>query len=140
MDMPHLPDQAIAGAIFTGAIAAFGVNGTYQVASGDPAKRTVCDLLVTAGEPLLLGLGDAVLVFPIAPGRGIILGRIGPTSAPAPETPDELVLEAKSNLSLQCGDGSITIRKDGKILIKGKNLVSLAMETNRIKGGSVSIN
>ena len=54
--------------------------------------------------------------------------------------PDELTLEAASQLSLKCGEGSITIRNDGKILIKGKNLVSLALETNRIKGGSVAIN
>ena len=54
--------------------------------------------------------------------------------------PDELVLEAKHTLTLRVGDGSITIREDGKILIKGKDLVSHAARTNRIKGGSVQIN
>jgi hypothetical protein len=56
------------------------------------------------------------------------------------EIPDTLVLEAKSSLTLRVGDGSITIRADGKILIKGKDLVSYATRVNRIKGGSVSIN
>jgi hypothetical protein len=54
--------------------------------------------------------------------------------------PDDLVLEAKETVTLRCGDGSITIRADGKILIKGKDLVSHAQRANRIKGGSVSIN
>jgi len=41
---------------------------------------------------------------------------------------------------LRVGDGSITIREDGKVLIKGKDLVSHAQRMNRIKGGAVSIN
>ena len=51
-----------------------------------------------------------------------------------------MVLEAKRRLTLKCGDGSITIREDGKILIKGKDLVSHATRMNRIKGGAVQIN
>jgi len=105
-----------------------------------------CVLLVTGEGPTLrLSPGDEVLVGLLDPAarRGVILGRIGsPTvhEEPAEETPDHLLLEAKKSLTLKCGDGSITIREDGKILIKGKNLVSLALETNRIKGGSVAIN
>jgi len=80
----------------------------------------------------------------------VILGRIGPShaapgetrtgSATHDETPAELVLEAKHSLTLRVGDGSITIREDGKILIKGKDLVSHAQRLNRIKGGAVQIN
>ncbi len=103
------------------------------------------DLLYTSdNSPLTLAPGDTVLLL-LDPQRGaLILGRVGASGslhAPArEEATDELTLEAKSCLTLKCGDGSITLRQDGKILIKGKNLVSLAMETNRIKGGSVSIN
>jgi len=56
------------------------------------------------------------------------------------DTPDTLLLEAKESLTLRVGDGSITIRADGKILIKGKELVSHAEKMNRIKGGAVAIN
>jgi hypothetical protein len=74
--------------------------------------------------------------------RGIILGaiRAGAPVVAVAETPDELVVEAKSSMVLRVGDGSITIHDDGKILIKGKDLVSHAQRVNRIKGGSVSIN
>jgi hypothetical protein len=56
------------------------------------------------------------------------------------EVPEEILLEARHSLTLRVGDGSITIREDGKILIKGKDLVSHATRRNRIKGGSVEIN
>jgi hypothetical protein len=100
-----------------------------------------CQLLDT-GTALRLGIGDKVLVLP-ASGDGqeaIILGRIGTVPAKEKQTPDELVLEAKKNLTIKCGDGSITIRADGKVLIKGHDLVSHAKRSNRVKGGSVSIN
>jgi len=49
-------------------------------------------------------------------------------------------IEARKQIVLECGKGSITIRKDGKILVKGTKLVSRASETNKIKGASVNIN
>jgi hypothetical protein len=51
-----------------------------------------------------------------------------------------LTLDAHEELTLKCGKSSITLRKDGKIVIKGMHLVSWAGGTNRIKGGSVAIN
>jgi hypothetical protein len=108
----------------------------------DDADPLACDVLVTGGPAYLnLGTGDEVLVWrPAVPAeRGIVLGKVEPPGAEA-ETPSELVVEARENLTLRCGDGSITLRADGKILIKGKDLVSHAQRTNRIKGGSVAIN
>lgn len=106
------------------------------------ADQIECDVLHTSEkEPLQLAPGTSVLVWLPQPrcGRGVILGRIGPATLSHNEVPDELVLEAAKNLVIKCGDGSITIR-DGRILIKGKDLVSHARRTNRIKGGSVAIN
>jgi len=95
---------------------------------------------------LQLTPGDTVLLWrPSSDAtRGVVLGRIGPS--PTRETvveadpPDTLVLEARERLVLRVGDGSIEIRADGKILIKGTDLVSHAKRMNRIKGGAVSIN
>ncbi|MDQ3998540.1 MAG: hypothetical protein M3303_16135 [Gemmatimonadota bacterium] len=121
----------------------------------DATVRVACDVLCSSGDsPPLIAAGDAVLVWRATPDSdsGVVLGRIGPSRAAAsaaesamlstPVTaapPDELVIEAAKTLTLKVGDGSITIR-DGKILIKGKDLVSHAARTNRIKGGSVAIN
>jgi hypothetical protein len=86
------------------------------------------------------GEGDVVLVWRSngEAGESVVLGRIGLTLSPP--TAETLVIEARQNLTLRCGEGSITIREDGKILIKGKDLVSHAQRMNRIKGGAVAIN
>lgn len=115
----------------------------------DKPIKVFCDVLQTSdrlGPPM--AVDDTVLVWlpENDQEKGIVLGRIGPSRAPAPdqektkETPEELVIEAKKNLTFKCGEGSITLRKDGKILIKGKDLVSRAKRMNRIKGGAVAIN
>ena len=53
---------------------------------------------------------------------------------------ERLVLEGKEEIVLRCGSGSITLRKDGKIVIRGTHILSRASGPNRIKGGSVQIN
>ena len=109
-----------------------------------------CEQLTSGDRPVALAIGDQALVWHTGrPGEmGVVLGRIGALRAPAParapddvaEAPESIVLEAKHSLTLRVGDGSITIREDGRILIKGKDLVSHAQRLNRIKGGAVSIN
>ena len=107
----------------------------------------VCDVLLSSNGVAPLEVGEEVLIWqPSTAGeRGVILGRVaagkvGSSPSTPEKAPEELVLEAQKNLTLKCGEGSITIREDGKILIKGKDLVSHAQRMNRIKGGSVSIN
>lgn len=52
----------------------------------------------------------------------------------------EVVIEAEQQLSLRCGDASITLTHEGKILIHGKYLLNRASGINRIIGGSVQVN
>ncbi len=116
-------------------------------------EPTPCEILEPAeGVLLQLEVGDRVVVWrPDGASAGVVMGRVGARRAPrarhrasaagqAPGAPDELVLEARKSLTLRVGDGSITIREDGRILIKGKDLVSHAERMNRIKGGAVAIN
>jgi hypothetical protein len=106
--------------------------------------RLRCDLLAsTDAAPPTLVPGDAALAWLPPNEVPVVIGRIGPTRGFSPaddDPPETLTLEAKQSLTLRVGDGSITIRADGKILIKGKDLVSHAQRTNRIKGGAVAIN
>ena len=53
---------------------------------------------------------------------------------------ERIIFDAKKEIVLRCGEGSVIIRKDGKIIIKGTNLVSRAKATNKIKGAAVNIN
>jgi len=117
-----------------------------RVTIGDEDRVVVAERLFSSDVPLRLAHGDAVLCCAEAGNTDhlLVLGRIGPASGAVSSSqtsvPDELLLEAKHSLTLRVGEGSITIREDGKILIKGKDLVSHAQRMNRIKGGAVSIN
>jgi hypothetical protein len=51
-----------------------------------------------------------------------------------------IALDAKEEIVLRCGKSSITLRKDGKIVVKGTQLVSRSSGSNKIKGATVSIN
>jgi hypothetical protein len=110
----------------------------------------LCEVLATVDLDLLtLGEGDTVLCWVPSTEQeeAVVLGRLQRSEGAAGDQlksrlsiPDALVLEARKSLTLRVGDGSITIREDGKILIKGKDLVSHAKRMNRIRGGSVAIN
>lgn len=51
-----------------------------------------------------------------------------------------VLIEGQDEIVLTCGDSSITLTKAGKILIRGKYLVSRSSGVNRILGGSVQVN
>jgi hypothetical protein len=53
---------------------------------------------------------------------------------------EKIVFDAKKEIVLRCGKGSITVRADGKIVVKGTNLLSRSSGPQRIKGASVNIN
>lgn len=50
------------------------------------------------------------------------------------------VFDAQEEIVLRCGQSSVTLRKDGKIVIRGSDLVSRSTGGNRIKGSTVRIN
>jgi hypothetical protein len=47
---------------------------------------------------------------------------------------------AQDEIVLQCGSASITLRRNGRIVIKGTYIETCSEGTNRIKGGQVRIN
>lgn len=53
---------------------------------------------------------------------------------------ERVVFSAGKEIVLRCGDASITLTRAGKILLRGKYLLSRSSGVNRIKGGSVQVN
>jgi hypothetical protein len=51
-----------------------------------------------------------------------------------------VVLEGYEEVVFKCGDASITLTKAGKIMIRGKYLLTRSTGVNRIMGGSVQVN
>jgi hypothetical protein len=65
----------------------------------------------------------------------------GDTTPPFTACPKEsIVLEAQQEIALRCGQSSLTLRRDGKIVLRGRDVVSRASRRNKIRGGSVDIN
>jgi hypothetical protein len=53
---------------------------------------------------------------------------------------ERLIVSAKEQLVLRCGQASITLTRAGKVLIQGTYVSSRSSGVNRIKGGSVQLN
>ena len=92
------------------------------------ASRCACALLFERGDvglPLLVGLVQAVASAPAQ--LASIDGR-------------RIVLNGEDEVELRCGEASISLKKNGKLVIRGAYVETRAKGTNRIKGGSVQIN
>jgi hypothetical protein len=76
------------------------------------------------------------------PARPIILDKIARPAAFSITTIHhrELVFEADRQITLRCGKSSLTLTRDGKIVISGKDLLSRASSVNRIRGGVIQLN
>jgi hypothetical protein len=84
------------------------------------------------------------------PARPIVMGVLrGTTGWPLVDKPAQvdvdadgqrLIVSAKEQLVLRCGQASITLTRAGKVLIEGSFLLSRSTGVNRIKGGSVQLN
>lgn len=114
-------------------------EATVRLHGAEDSEFT-CELLEASETgPPKLRKGDVVLVLPPdAPGgTGIVLGRIAGRGADARRT---VMIEADEELTIRCGAGSVTIRKNGKVLIQGLEIVSHARGKNRIRGGSIQLN
>lgn len=142
-------------------------SGTVLVSVGEGRNPSLaCDALRIGELAPCFAPGDNVLVaiVPGAPERAIVVGVIGPArpnspAADAPpaspqavptasEIPDgaqvvrvrTLRIEADEQLVLKCGEGTVTLTRDGRVMLRGEHVLSRARGTNRIKGGSVAIN
>jgi uncharacterized protein DUF6484 len=71
----------------------------------------------------------------------IVVGVIRPTEAMEFAVDGEkIVLTGHQSITLKCGEASITLDSNGKVVIRGANVVSHASGVNRIRGGSVELN
>ncbi|MFO0648028.1 MAG: DUF6484 domain-containing protein [Polyangiales bacterium] len=90
---------------------------------GDPTCPVIVGLLEDPVESLLALSSDAA-------SRQIdvsVDGRI-------------VTLEATHEITLRCGEASLTLHADGRVVTRGVNIVSQASEQQRIQGAVVKIN
>ena len=100
------------------------------------AARSVVDLRAAQiGEQVVLTFEDA------DPSRPIIMGALRehnglpfetkPGQVEVQSDGERLIVSAKEELVLRCGDASITLTKEGKVLLRGKYLSTHASGVNR---------
>lgn len=56
------------------------------------------------------------------------------------ENDKEIILDASERVEFRCGKSSLLMNKEGKVVLKGSDIVSRASRNNKIKGSSVRIN
>jgi hypothetical protein len=121
---------------------AFGLAGELV-----PARTTVRLLREQIGSTVVVLFEQNDARLPII--VGVLQDRRSFDSvARSPEAPlvsvqvddDRMVLRAEREIVLRCGDASITLRRAGKVLIKGAYILSRSTGYNKIKGAAVDIN
>ena len=114
-----------------------------QLGSTAVPARTVVDLYerhVGRHVVLIFDAGDRttpIVVGVIRSGAGCHT-RVPPAEGEADG--ERLIVRANERLTLRCGEASITLTKEGKVIIQGTFVSTRASGLNRIVGGSVQIN
>lgn len=147
-------------AIRQGAVEHIDLDGTIHVRDALDAQYTVvCQHLRTSNALAPdYRIGNAVLyVIPEGATTGCVLGIVEPyrtsqgrlrgllqQTGKRPSTTtvedDVVCIKASKGLVIECGQGTIIITQDGKIQIKGTEVLSRARGMNKIKGAGVDIN
>jgi hypothetical protein len=73
------------------------------------------------------------------PGHSASTSAAGPRVAVVADD-ERLVLSAEREVTLRCGEASITLTRAGKVVISGTYVVSRSSGYNKIKGAAVDIN
>lgn len=116
-----------------------------QSGSAAVAARTVVDLHgAHVGRQVVLMFDGANREKPIVMGtlckaEGWPLQSVG-DDVEVESDGQRVIVTAKERLVLRCGKASVTLTKEGKVLIQGTYLSQSSSGVNRIRGGSVQIN
>lgn len=94
-----------------------------------------------AGSEVALLFEDGDLARPLVVGRIIEPAREAALTPPVVVSDGEtLRITASQRIELRVGRAAIVMEKDGRITIRGLDVVSHAARSNRIRGGSVNVN
>ena len=109
---------------------------------GEPVRARVAETLTS--ERLRHALAGHIPVLVIDehddPARPVILAVVAERAATASIDGKHVELHGQEEVTLRCGAASITLTRDGRIVIEGATIRSRADGTHRIQGGSVQIN
>jgi hypothetical protein len=104
-----------------------------------------------AGAPVLLVFAEdgAAVIVDLIEERVVDAEALAAIAAPSGEVRNPIVasvdgksvtLRAEDEIVLSCGEASLTLRRNGRVVIRGAYVETRSSGVNRIKGGSVRIN
>jgi len=131
------PQPSSFGAPLPGRVASVSDGWVEVICDGYPALQ--CEVL-HSGVTVVYEAGDRVLILPPSSGHalGVVVGKLVRYGSEAPQ--QRVTLEASQQVEIKCGASSIDLRADGKVMIRGDDVLVRAKGTNRIRAGTVSIN
>lgn len=112
---------------------------------GNPAKEPILASSVVAIDEKDWGR-ETVLMFEDGDTRrpiilGFIQDNVAKVKAQSVQLDgDTLELTAERQVVLRCGEASITLTRSGKVLIRGKYVLSRSSGVNMVKGGVIHLN
>lgn len=164
------PGSAFGQAVVLGRIVELNDEGGIQIETSLRPGPVAALLAIPLDRELILSLIEAehpvVVSFQQGdPLRPIIVGLLQPPMAlrkcesdtntepegPAQQGPQPFVIEAdvdgrrvelkaQDELVLRCGEASVTLRRNGRVIVRGTHVETYSTGVNRIKGGQVRIN
>ncbi|WP_192182791.1 DUF6484 domain-containing protein [Mesorhizobium amorphae] len=129
--------------VVIGQLMGFDGETPLVIFAGNLRDVAVAARSLVALEDAGIGAEVALLFEQGDPGKPLIIGRIVGSGKLRPEISHregKVLVEAVGGIELRCGKASIVMLPDGRITIRGSNLVSHASVGNRIRGGSVHLN
>lgn len=144
-----------------GHIASLDTDGTVSVSIAGWANAVAARLAtpltadrihaaIASGQPVVLVFEEGDPLRPIIVGLIESQADIAQAAAPAPATEPAIIeadvdgrrvrITAQDEIVFECGQASVTLRRNGRIIIRGTDVESYSEGTNRIRGGQVRIN
>jgi len=166
-NLPSSAEQASHGSLLIGKVVSINDHGNPLIAYDEATKASPIEALTTV--PLntsSIGQDVAVSFAQNQGGTPIVMGvirrvlddvlNLQSDNAQPPKVIDEpeagsgkpeilvdgnkLELSAADEITLRCGKSSITLNKNGKILIKGEHMLNRTSGSYKIKSGSIQLN
>ncbi|MFP2928408.1 DUF6484 domain-containing protein [Pyxidicoccus sp. 3LG] len=104
-------------------------------------ERQEVVLLFSGGDPvqpLVMGLLQSTTPTPML--EAILDETLARESQQVEVDGRRVLIEGREEVVLRCGKASLTLRRDGQVVLKGVNVRTEADELQRIRGGKVQIN
>jgi hypothetical protein len=113
-------------------IAGFDANDMVLVDLEDSTLRAARSLVEV--DETMVGTLVAVVQVASPPSQLLILGLLQKPKV------RRRVIEAEEELVLRCGGSSLTLTANGRVALRGRQLLSRAEGQNRVQGASVLLN